>query len=120
MSQIHVLGGDESGNTFFVVLHFPVADTVNYVDYSYRQAIVEWLGGTSEIKSQCPFIDSGELAQMVAGEIFEVVLPFYSNPSMGLTAKRDALVALWTSEQAATQIKIQNKLGYWGYSYDIP
>lgn len=120
MSDYHVMAGDDAGNAFTVAFHVPVPDQDNYVGYSYRQAVVDILGGASNIKSSCPFINPAELTQMQAGEVFEITALFYSYPGENLAAKQARLDTMHGEIVTATQQLYINKLGYWGYSRTIP
>lgn len=118
MSNYHILSADKFGNRFTVVMHFPVADTTNEVGYSYRTAIVEWQGG-APIESVLPNPGT-EQAQLDAGELYEYVYPFNSNPGETLTEKRDRLDAMFNSNLVKVQAEIQKVLGYWGYERNVP
>lgn len=120
MSDYHVLSADEEGNAHSVAMHIPVPDQNNNVSYSYRTALVESLGGAANIESAVPFISGAELTQLQAGELYEEVVEFPSNPGQDLASKRDALDAMFSSQVTETQAMLQNKLGFWGYSRDVP
>ena len=118
MADYHILSADRYGNKFQVVMHFPVADTTNEVDTNYRTAIVEWQGG-APIESVLPNPGT-EQAQLDAGELYERVYPFNSNPTETIVQKRDRLDAMYASNLSDVQAEIQAVLGYWGYSRDVP
>ena len=120
MSNYHILAADEYGNQYRVMMHFPVADQANEVGVNYRNAIVEWQGGTENISSEVIFISGAELTQLQAGELYERGYPFNSNPNETLIEKRDKLDAMYTEKLADEQDKIVKVLGYWGYSRDVP
>lgn len=120
MMDYHILEGDQYGNSYRVVFHIPVPDLTNEVGVSYRTAIVEWQGGATAIESRVPFIEGSELTQLQAGELYEVVRTFNSNPNETLAQKRDKLDAMFASVQVDKQQDFQDILGYWGYSRDVP
>ena len=113
----HILAADSFGNSFQVAFHIPIPDQNNDVGYSYRSAIVEWQGG--DVSSIVPFIEADELAQLKAGELYEVVRQFDSNPGETLLVKRDALDALYAVVSASVHGLRATMLQYWGYSRDV-
>jgi len=119
MADYHILAGDRYGNQYTVAYHIPVPNVNNEVGVNYRTALVEWLGGASVIASAVPFIDSAELTQLQAGELFEVSEAFYSNPSETLIQRRDRLDVRYSQLVTTTQTVLQRMLGYWGYSRDV-
>ncbi|GAF93443.1 unnamed protein product [marine sediment metagenome] len=120
MSNYHILSADQYGNSYRVVFHVPVPSQVNEIGTNYRTAIVEWQGGAENIQSSVPFIAGAELTQMQAGELYEVSETFNSNPTQTLADKRDALDARFADVVSEVQADFQDRLGYWGYSRDVP
>lgn len=120
MADYHVLNTDRSGNALRVVFHIPVPDVTNDASYSIRTALVEWQGGSASIESACPFITAGELTQMQAGEVYEIVVELASNPSEDLPAKQTRLDAQHAAQVTEAQALITTALKYWGYDRIIP
>lgn len=120
MSDYHILEADQYGNSFRVVFHVPVPNQTNEVSYNYRTAIVEWQGGAENVQSAVPFISGAELTQLQAGELYEVAESFNSNPTETLAQKRDKLDARFAAVVSDVQSDFQDRLGFWGYSRDVP
>lgn len=122
MSNYHILSADRYGNSYRVAFHVPVPDATNEVGYSYRTAIVEQKTSTEFplVQSAVPFIDGTELTQLQAGEVYEVVEEFHSNPGEPLAKKRTDLDARYADVVEEQQALYQKVLGYWGYSRDVP
>lgn len=118
MSDYHILSGDEAANAYVVIFHVSVPDVANEVGVNYRAAILEYQG--EPIVSRVPFISGAELIQLEAGELYEVSRSYASNPLMDLAAKRDELDAMYAQVVIDTQDTLQKRLGYWGYSRDVP
>jgi len=118
MSNYHVLAADEAANTYTIVFHVPVPDTLNTASVSYRTALIQYLGGSQT--SSVPFIDSGEQTQLDAGELYETSRQYYSNPAENLATKQAALDAMYAQVVSEVQADFQDRLGYWGYSRDVP
>jgi hypothetical protein len=118
MSDYHVLSADEFGNRFTVVMHFPVANQDNEVGYGYRIAIVEWQGG-APIQSALP--NPGvEQAQLDAGELYERMYSFNSNPNETLAEKQARLDMMYAENKTDAQGRIVKILGFWGHSRTVP
>ena len=122
MSNYHILTADRYGNSYRVVFHVPVAAANNEVDYPYRTAIVEWQVNAEQptVQSSVPFIEGTELTQLQAGELYEVVETFNSNPNETLAQKRARLDARYADVVTEQQAELQKVLGYWGFSRDVP
>ena len=118
MADYHILSSDRHGNSFAVVMHFPVPEQANEAGRSYREVLIEWLGGDQP--SQVPFIDGAEQTQLNAGELLEHSFRFHSNPGENLAQKQTRLDALWESERASTLGRLSNELSYWGHNRVIP
>ncbi len=118
MSDYHILAADRYGNSFQVVMHFPVPDVENEVGTNYRTAIVEYQGG-APIESVLPNPGT-EQAQLDAGELYEQQYTFNSNPNETLAEKRDRLDAMFNDNRGDVQDDLEKILGYWGYSRDVP
>ena len=121
MADYHIRQADEYGNRFTVVFHIPVPDVNNEVAVNYRTAIVQYQGG-APIQSILPDIGT-EQTQLDAGELYEKVESFNSNPNETLAQKRARLDARFT-ELASTSGDfiqgLQHILGYWGYERNVP
>lgn len=120
MSHYHVLNADENANRFKVVFHIPIPNGTNLAGYSVRTAVVEFQGGTVNIGSEVPFIAGTELAQLQAGELYEIARYLNSNPGETLSEKRERLDTMYTELVPNTQSRLQNMLSYWGYSRSVP
>ena len=118
MANYHILQADRYGNSYTVVMHFPVPDAENEVGTNYRTAIVEYQGG-APIKSVLPNPGT-EQAQLDAGELYEQVYTFNSNPTETLLEKRGRLDEMFNDNRADVQGDLAKILGYWGYSRDVP
>ena len=118
MADYHILAADVNGNSFNVVMHFPVPDVANQVSVNYRTAIVEWKGG-APIQSALSNIGA-EQTQLDAGEILEHSVRFNSNPTENLAQKQARLDALWDSERVQKQAELVDILSFWGYERTIP
>lgn len=120
MSDYHVMYMSKKDRVE-VVFHFPVPDTTNFAGVSYRTALVEYLtrdGGT--ITSAYPGIDSGELTQMQAGEVYERTETVVFDGKLTNAQKRDVIDAIWTARNSAFLAKFQEGLTFWGYDRDVP
>lgn len=120
MSDYHILSADQYGNRYTVAFHIPVPLADNQALYPYRTALIEFQGGSGAITSAVPFIEGTEETQMKAGEVFEVVESFNSNPLETLSQKRDKLDSRHGELVTQVQQDFQDRLGFWGYSRDIP
>ena len=118
MSDYHILTSDRYGNSYQVVFHVPIPDQANQAGYSYRTALVEWQGGSSNITSRIPNPGT-ELTQLQSGELFEEIRIFFSVPAETLLEKRNRLDAMFANVVSDTQARLQAILGYWGYSHDV-
>lgn len=78
MSDYHILTGRGDGNSYQIVVHFPVPNVNNDAGVNYRTAIIQWLGG--EQPSRCPFIAQAEQDQLDAGAVLERVYTFNTRP----------------------------------------
>jgi hypothetical protein len=67
-----------------------------------------------------PFISGDELAQLQAGELYEVRRTLNSNPTETLAQKRAKLDAMFASIVSEVQADFVDRLGFWGYSRDVP
>lgn len=123
MADYHALTSDKYENAMQVAFHVAVPDITNAAGYNVRQAIVDYKGGHDDptvIQSAVPFIDAGELAQLQAGEIVEVVRSYQGYPAQTLGDRQADLDALHPVVAAEVLADLQNILSYWGYSRVIP
>lgn len=123
MSDYHILLGNRDGNSFSIVMHFPIPNAVNDVGVNYRTAAVEYQRDleTGEMpKSRVPFIMSAEQIQLDGGELVEVSVTFATHPGENLAQKRTRLDDLYSSMRSGNQAEWANRLSYWGYNRDIP
>ena len=118
MANYHILSADRHGNSFSVIMHFPVPDIANAIGRNYREVLIEWLGGSQP--SQVPFIDGAEQTQLNAGELLEHSIRFNSNPGESLVQKQARIDALWESERTDMVERLSNELSYWGHNRVIP
>lgn len=118
MADYHILSADRYGNTFQVVMHFPVPDQLNDAGVNYRTAIVEWQGG-APIQSILSNIGA-EQTQLDAGELYEQSYTFHSNPGETQAQKQAKLDAMWDQKRAETQADLVKVLSYWGFNRTIP
>lgn len=118
MSDYHILEGSKDGNRFTVVFHFPVPNLSNEVGRNYREALIEWLGGSQA--SRVPFIDGAEQTQLNNGELYEASYPFNTHPGETLAQKQARLDAMYVAEKTGSQAEVEKILSYWGHSRDIP
>lgn len=70
MSNFHILAQAEDEKTISVVFHYPVPGTNNQAGISFQTALVLYLGGAENIKSEVA--DAAELANIQAGAIYEL------------------------------------------------
>lgn len=119
MSNYHILSADSAGNKFQVVFHVPIPDQLNDVDFSYRTALVDYQGGASNIASVLANPGT-ELTQMQAGELYEVISDFNSNPNESLAEKRTRLDIDFANVSSDALAELQTILSFWGYERDVP
>lgn len=117
MSDYHILTGSGDGNSYQIVVHFPVPNVNNEAGVNYRTAIIQWLGG--EQLSQCPFIAQAEQDQLNAGAVLERVYTFNTRPNETLLQKAERLAALYKQELARVSADLRALLAYWGLSVDV-
>lgn len=118
MADYHILAADRYGNSFGIVMHFPVPDQLNQAGYNYRQALLEYQGG-APIQSALP--DAGaEQALLDTGALYEEVHHFHSNPAQNLPDKRAQLDAMYLQRLSEGQLELQRILSFWGYSREVP
>ncbi|MCK4826940.1 hypothetical protein KA005_65005 [bacterium] len=118
MSDYHILTADKYGNSFQVVMHFPVPDQTNEASVNYRTAIVQWQGG-APIQSILTDIGA-EQTLLDAGEIYEQSYNFHSNPGENQATKQAQLDAMWDEKRIEVQAELVKILSYWGFNRDIP
>lgn len=119
MADIHVLEGDGIA-TWKLIFHFAVPNVNNIVGFNYRTVLVNsGLGGTSSMPegSGAGEITAAELAQVVAGELFEHSL---SPPlESGATDNAEMLVAaqaMYARDEARVIADLQKRLKYYGFT----
>ena len=118
MADYHILSADRYGNSFQVVMHFPVPDQVNDAGVNYRTAIVEWQGG-APIQSILSNIGA-EQTQLDAGELYERSYTFHSNPNETEPEKQARLDTIWDEKRIEIQAELIEVLSYFGYTRTIP
>lgn len=119
MADIHVLGGD-GVDRWTLVFHFAVPDANNVVLVNYRTALVNsGLGGTtSMMEGTGPGqITTAELAQIVAGELFEhSISPPLESGATDNTEMLAAARAMYARDETQELAKLQRRLKYFGYT----
>jgi hypothetical protein len=119
MADIHILAGD-GRNRWNFAFHYTVPDTANAVGVNYRTALVNSeLGGTSVMTEGAGDgqIAPAELAQIVAGELFEYSQPWLAES--GATNNTELLAnvrAEYTRLQSVVTNNLQKRLRYFGWS----
>ena len=123
MSDYHVLTGRQDGNGYQVVFHIPIPNVNNRVGVSYRTALVNsGMGGSSVMETGTGpgQIDAAELAQVVAGEIYEHSEEFATNPGETAGQIQTRIDARYTQLVTEMQSQVQSRLSYYGHTRDIP
>jgi hypothetical protein len=112
--QVYVLDQSIDGKTINVVFHFPIPSANNQAGVNYQTALVDFLGGSSNIKSAVP--GSPDLAAMQAGSIFEYMTT-HRWSVLGLTPAQmlSELQALYSTVETAILAQLQAQLIYYGY-----
>jgi len=82
--------------------------------------MVERQGGAEDITSTVPFIGGTELAELQAGQLYEATRTFHSNPGETLVQKRARLDIIFGDVVTEERGVFEKRLGYWGYSRDVP
>lgn len=118
MADYHVLAGSHDGNSFQVVMHFPIPSAVNRANVNYRTALVASLGGAQP--SRVPGLLAAEQTQLDAGELYEHVENVHTHPGEAAASFRDRVDALYTARRTEFQAKMQRRLDYWGFSRTVP
>jgi len=118
MADYHIRAADRYGNSFQIVMHFPVPNAANEAGVNYRTAIVQWQGG-APIQSQLPEIGT-EQAQLDAGELYERGYEFNSNPQETPAQKQARLDQMWSEKRTVVQAELLKVLSYWGFERVIP
>ena len=119
MADIHILTGN-GRDTWTYAFHFLVADAVNAVGVNYRTALVNsGLGGTSMMMegSGSGQITTAELAQIVAGELFEYSRGWLAES--GATDNAELLTnvrAEYVRLESIVLNSLQKRLRYYGWS----
>lgn len=119
----HVLTGREDGNSYSVVFHIPIPNTNNRVAVNYRTALVNsGIGGTTVLPegNGAGQITSAEKAQVVAGELYEHVEQFDTNPGETANQIRDRIDARYTALVTAIQSRLAGRLAYFGFTRNVP
>lgn len=117
MADYHILAADRYGNSFQVVMHFPVPDQTNEAAVNYRLAIVQWQGG-APIQSILTDIGA-EQTQLDAGELYERAYSFHSNPGETQPQKQARLDTMWDEKRIEIQASLVKVLSYWGFNRTI-
>lgn len=118
MADYHITRADRYGNQFTIVMHFPVPSQDNQAGVNYRTAIVQYQGGAPIVSALLSI--GAEQAQLDAGEIFERVYEFNSNPAEAAGQKLARLDAMWDAKRQEEQASLQEILSYWGFERTIP
>lgn len=122
MSNYHVLTGRPDGNAYSVVFHIPIPSANNRVGVNYRTALVNsGLGGvTSLVEGSGPGqIATAEKTQVLAGELFEVVEEFHTQPGETAAQLQARVDARYTALVAQTQAALQGRLAYFGHARNV-
>ncbi len=115
MADFHVLSSSEDKKTVGVIFHFPVPAVNNQAGISYQNALVQFQGGASAIKSAVA--DATELASLQAGQLYEYQTDVRWS-KLGLTPAQmlAEIKAAYNSAKAANQAELQDKLAFFGHS----
>ena len=124
MADIHVL--ERTRNMVRLVFHIPVADEVNQVGVSYREALVKSGEGGSSVLPDAADPDNpkdweigaAEKAKLQSGEIMEVVETMHVLPSEFETpaALRNKAIARYNAISRTVAHRLAAKLRFWGYA----
>lgn len=117
MADYHIMAGSEDGNSYQIIAHFPVPNTVNAAGVNYRTAIIQWLGGTQP--SQCPFVTQAEQDALSAGALLEREYTFYTWPAETSQQKMARIATLYNQELARLSEELGKFLAYWGLGVDV-
>ena len=117
--DIHILAGD-GGSAWVYAFHYAVPDVVNAVGVRYRVALVNsGLGGASVMdEGDGPGqISASELAQIVAGELFEYSRGWLAESGATNNAELLANVrAEYDRLESVLLGQLQKRLRYYGWS----
>jgi len=120
MSDYHILDNRPDGNQLRVVFHLPVPNENNAVGLNKRTALIEYLGGPQVSVLPESRLGAGEADALAAGELYELVWQYDTNPGETLLNKRDALDAKFTSFSNGVIAQLEVRLDFWGYGRDVP
>lgn len=122
MSNYHILTGRDDGNAFTVAFHLAVPNVANRAGVNVRAALVNsGIGGvTIMAEGNGPGqIAPAEKVQIQAGELFEHVEQFATNPGENATQLRTRVDARYVELVAALPGKLVAQLSYFGFTRDV-
>ena len=126
MSNYHVTTQSPEGKRVEVIWHIPIpSGHNNSAGVDARVALVgylTWTTKTDPIESNCPGITSGELAQVQAGELYELRRGYsFSSIDPGLSNAEKAaeLDAEYARLSTAARTKLDVYLEWWGLARDV-
>lgn len=117
MSNYHILQGQANGNRYQVIFHLLVPDTDNAAGMNHRTIMAAQLG--ADWISAVPHITAGEIAQVEAGELYEFLFVYFTNPSVPLSTKRDELDAKFAVLSAGIIAQLEARFEYYGLDRDV-
>lgn len=118
MSDYHILDQSAKKDDARVVFHVAIPDTTNAAGVAYRTALVEWLGGASEIGSAVFGLDPVAHG-LTTGAIFERQETVLFDGNLTPAQKKAIIEARYAALEAEIVTRVQTQLQFWGWAGDV-
>ena len=115
--DIHVMRINAKGNVATVAFHIQVPDEDNAAGVNLRTATLE--SGLSTGTSVNPRTDAGELAQIAAGEVMEVVEGVQFDKDQTNAQKLARIAERHATFESAGVSQLRSRLKFWGYAANV-
>ena len=116
MADYYTLQMADKQDKISIAFHVVMPDTTNFVSFSYRTALAQYLTDTT---SRVPFLVQTEQDKLDSGELIEIVETIEFDGNLTLLQKRDLIDARYVSLSSEQITKYQNLLEFWGLARNI-
>lgn len=116
MADYYTLQMADKQDEISVAFHVVLPDTTNFVSFSYRTALSQYLTDTV---SRVPYLVQTEQDKLDSGELIEIVETVKFDGNLTLVQKRDIIDARHATLSSEQITKYQNILEFWGLGRDI-
>ena len=115
--DIHAMNINAKGNVVTVAFHIQVPDEDTAAGVNLRTAVIE--SGLSEGTSINPRTSVGELAQIAAGEVLEIVEGVQFDKNWTNAVKLAKIAERHAVFESAGRDRLRSQLKFWGYAADV-